>query len=261
MKASNQFDVYASFYDLLYKDKDYKGESEYINKLISKFLRKRKQNSSLLDLACGTGSHLRELYKKGYSKLSGSDIAKSMISIARKKAIGKGLDIDFFNYSFQDSNKIPGSFDVILSMFSAVNYLTSYRDQSKMLSNVHGLLNNNGLFIFDYWNGYAVTHNYSPVKVLRKKSGDAEIMRISETTLDLMAQKAQVKFTCNYVQKNKKIIEFEEVHHLHYYYFSEIKNLLASHNFEVLHISPFMKMNKELSPSDWNISVVAKKIS
>ena len=46
-----------------------------------------------------------------------------------------------------------------------------------------------------------------------------------------------------------------------YYFFSEMKNLLSAHDFEVLHISPFMDMDKELSPMEWNISIVAKKIS
>jgi SAM-dependent methyltransferase len=260
MKKNAQFDVYAAFYDLLYKDKDYKGEAEYIDQLINKFSEKNKKNLSLLDLACGTGRHLQELYQKGYGNLSGSDISKSMIDLAKKNAESKKQNLQFFNYSFQESDKIENKFDIILSMFSAVNYLTTYVEQSKTLNNIHKLLNKDGLFIFDYWNGNSVTKNYSPVKVLRKKDGDAEIMRISETNLDLINQDAQVKFTCNYMKKDTKIIEFEETHHLHYYYFSEIKNLLASHRFDIVHISPFMKMNNTLSPDEWNISIIARKI-
>ena len=259
MKATSQFSAYAAFYDLLYKDKNYKAEAEYIDHLINKFSKKKKQETHLLDLACGTGRHLQELYLKGYSTLFGSDISKSMIDVARKNAEKQKQDLTFYNYSFQESNKITQKFDVVISMFSAINYITSYEEQSKTLHNIFNLLNKNGLFIFDFWNGNAVTQIYSPVKVLRKKAKDSEIIRISETHLDLINQDAIVKFTCNYLKKDKKILEFEETHHLHYYYFSEIKNMLTSHHFEIIHISPFMQMNKSVSPQDWNISIIAKK--
>lgn len=261
MKSDNsQFDFYAAFYDLLYKDKDYKGESEYIDKLISEFLNKEKSNTSLLDLACGTGKHLFELSSKGYASLSGSDISNSMIEIAKQNAEIKAKKVVFYNHSFQEADKINQTFDVVISMFSAMNYLTSYTDQSKTLSNIHSLLNSGGIFIFDYWNGCAVTESYSPVKVLKKKQDEAEIIRISETNLDLIDQTATVKFTCNYFKDDLRIANFEETHYLHYYYFSEMKNLLVSHGFEILHVSPFMHMDKSVTPQEWNISIIAKKI-
>jgi SAM-dependent methyltransferase len=260
MESQLQFDAYAAFYDLLYKDKDYEGESTYIDQLISKFIKKEKSRTSLLDLACGTGRHLQELYAKGYLHLSGSDISKPMIDIAKKNAEKAKKNIAFHNHSFQEANNIQQKFDVVISMFSAVNYLTSYADQSLTLTNIHKLLDTGGLLIFDYWNGCAVTESYSPLKVLRKKHGDSEILRISETSLDLINQNATVKFTCNYFESNKRIAEFEETHFLHYYYFSEIRNLLVSHHFEILHTSPFMQAGKAISPNDWNISIIARKV-
>src|SRR6187402_870517 len=105
MKATSQFDVYAAFYDLLYKDKDYRGESEYIDTLITKFLNKDKSKTTLLDLACGTGKHLLELSTMGYTSLSGSDISKSMIDIATKNTEAKRKKIAYYNHSFQEANK------------------------------------------------------------------------------------------------------------------------------------------------------------
>lgn len=261
MESNAQFDVYAAFYDLLYKDKDYKAEADYIDALIKRYALQKDADIELLDLACGTGRHLKELGKKGYRRLSGSDISKAMIDVARSSASDSGPDINYYNHSFQDADKIAGKFDVVLSMFSAVNYITSYEDQSHTLQNIHGLLKEGGIFLFDYWNGNAVVDYYSPVKVLRKKSGDAEIMRISETNINLLSQDAFVKFTCMYTENGRRHDEFVEVHHLHYYFFSEMLNLLKSHRFEVLHMSPFMHIDKAADPKDWNISIVAKRIS
>lgn len=254
-----QFNIYAKFYDLLYKDKDYQKEAKYIDSLILKYSTKQKSDLSVLDLACGTGRHLFELSSLGYQSLSGSDISSAMIEVAVEQAKSVNKDIQFHNYSFQESDQITGRFDVVLSMFSAVNYLTDFKDQEKTFRNIHSLLNDKGLFIFDYWNGYAVTRDYSPVKVLRKKHQQAEIVRISTTELDLIRQGTTVKFNCMYLEDDKKISEFEEVHHLHYYYFSEMHNLLSTAGFKVLHQSPFMQQDKSVDPYDWNISIVAQK--
>ncbi|MFI5152021.1 MAG: class I SAM-dependent DNA methyltransferase [Chitinophagales bacterium] len=256
---STQFGNYARFYDLLYRDKNYSGESQYINSLISKFCKKSKEDISVLDLACGTGRHLIELSNLGYERLNGSDISSSMIEMAKENMVRFNKNISLHNYSFQESDRIGSSgFDIVLSMFSAVNYITSFEDQVKSLQNVNHLLKEDGLFIFDYWNGNAVVRDYSPIKVLRKEDGDREIIRISRTRIDRIEQSAEVSFQCIYLEEDKKIDDFEEVHHLHYYFISEMRSLLKMSQFKIIQESPFME-ERELDPFDWNISVVAQK--
>ena len=55
-------DLYSQYYDLLYSDKDYGKEVEYIDSLI-------KENSNntqtILDMGCGTGKHAELLCDKG----------------------------------------------------------------------------------------------------------------------------------------------------------------------------------------------------
>lgn len=258
--STKQFDTYARFYDLLYKDKNYPQEAAYIDQLIRKHHRNEPSGLSLLDLACGTGKHLFELSSLGYGNLSGSDIASAMVDVAKEESKKlKIKNIHFYNYSFQNSDQIRSEFDVIISMFSAINYLTSLSDQLKTLKNIHGLLKTNGLFIFDYWNGNAVVRDYSPVKFLKKKSGNEEIMRISTTEIDTIAQAVSVRFNCLYREGNKVLNEFEETHSLHYYHFSEMYNLLELSGFEVIHTSPFMAPDSTLGSHDWNVSIVARK--
>ena len=47
-------DNYSRYYNLLYSDKDYLGESRYIDGLIQKYSPGAK---NVLDLGCGTGRH------------------------------------------------------------------------------------------------------------------------------------------------------------------------------------------------------------
>lgn len=255
-----QFETYATFYDLLYKDKDYKGEASYIHQLIQRFLPKPPAQIKVLDLACGTAKHIFELHQGGYT-VAGSDISAPMVEIARERADSKRLAIPFYTYSFQEADQIQDSFDVVISMFSALNYLTSYEDQVKSLKNIHHLLREDGILIFDFWNGNAVVKDYSPVKVLKKSDDATSIMRISETTIDPLKQDVFVKFTCLTFEGDVKVQEFDETHHLHYYYFPEIFNLLKQCGFKIEFVCPFMETDKAITPSEWNISVVARKVS
>ncbi|NJN27895.1 MAG: class I SAM-dependent methyltransferase [Cyclobacteriaceae bacterium] len=251
-------DKYSDFYDLLYKDKNYKDEALFIDKLITGYYNQQKE-IQLLDLACGTGRHLDELHNIGYVQLSGSDISGSMIKVAEERFKTQGKSVKLYNSSFQKSNEIPGEYDVVISMFSAVNYIINYQDQVLSFRNIYNLLKKGGVFIFDFWNGNAVVDHYSPVKVVRKKEGDKEIQRISETSIDTITQDVTVKFTCSLYEQEKRELEFIESHNLHYYYFPEIKNLLYQTGFSVDKICPFMNADAEVNPMDWNIAVVAKK--
>lgn len=49
-------DVYLRYYDLLYKDKDYKREADYVDALIKKYHPEPKSIKNLLELGCGTGN-------------------------------------------------------------------------------------------------------------------------------------------------------------------------------------------------------------
>lgn len=255
---SSQFNQYAEFYDLLYREKNYIGESEYIAKIIKKLLPERSIPVTLLDLACGTGKHIFHLEKMGFT-VEGSDISSNMISVARESAKTNGSKAIFYNRSFQESHKIQKNYDVIISMFSAIDYLTSFDDFLLALKNISGLLNDDGIFIFDYWNGNAVTRDYDPVKVVRKSDMKGELLRISETSLDLVKQIATVKFSCMYFVDGKRMHDFTELHPMRYYFFQEMFNILESNGFEIIYTSPFMNFDGLIDPYDWNISVGLKK--
>ena len=163
-KAKSRFSKYAPFYDLLYEDKDYGAEAYFISDLIKDF--KNDKKLTLLDAGCGTGIHAIELSKLGYI-LEGSDISREMIEIAREKVKKTKFSVRFHNESFQSLNKIHGSFDVILCMFSSINYLTRLEDVDIFFRNVFSLLKKDGIFIFDFWNGEAVEKGFSKVRTKR----------------------------------------------------------------------------------------------
>lgn len=255
---SQPFDVYARYYDMMYTGKDYKGEAEYIAGLIRRFAAEQKRPLRVLDLACGTGKHAFELSALGFD-MQGSDISGTMIAVARESAASRGASIQFHNESFQTCDRLQGPFDVVISMFSAIDYVTTHPDLLRTMANVHGLLSDGGLFIFDYWNAAAVTASYSPVRVLRKSDARGELVRVSETTLDPVAQVASIHYTCLYLTGGEKV-EFEEIHRMRYHTFTEMELLLRTQGFDLLNRCPFLEPDKDARPDDWNIGIVARKV-
>ena len=84
MKNQLLYKKLAKYYDLVYSWKDYKKEANKIRKLIKKY--KKSEGKGLLDVACGTGGHLKFL-KSNFS-CTGIDINDEMLKIAKKKVRG-----------------------------------------------------------------------------------------------------------------------------------------------------------------------------
>jgi len=84
MKKELLYKDLAKYYDLVYHWKDYKKESQKIKQLITKY--KKSKGKNLLELACGTGKHLKFLHKN-FSCI-GTDINQGMIQVAKKQIKG-----------------------------------------------------------------------------------------------------------------------------------------------------------------------------
>ena len=83
---------------LLYSDKNYEGEVEYVNKLIKENTGSAK---TLLDMGCGTGKHAELLCDKGY-KVHGVDLSEDMLKIAQNRRKGKEDRLSFSHSNIQE---------------------------------------------------------------------------------------------------------------------------------------------------------------
>ena len=74
----------AEVYDLIYKDKDYERECDFLEEIFKKYSTIFPVKT-VLDAGCGSGGHAIPLAKRGY-RVVGFDLSEVMISQARKKA-------------------------------------------------------------------------------------------------------------------------------------------------------------------------------
>jgi len=157
-KEKKAFEGSAEIYDLLYQDKDYESEVDFIEK----FLKENGIDNSkkIIELGCGTGNYLRVLLKRGYD-LTGMDISNEMLDIARRKCNCKVFQGDISNFSMNEK------FDVCLAMFDVLGYVNENEKLLKTLDNIKKILNKNGLLIFQVWNGLGVLYD-KPEKRVKK---------------------------------------------------------------------------------------------
>lgn len=252
------FGLYAEVYDLLYQDKDYGAESEFVAALIRRFAATAGGGARIVDLACGTGRHAIHLAKMGF-RVAGSDISAQMVAVAKAAIDTARLDVPLFVQPLQSCGRIKGQFDVALAMFSSLGYLQSREDLSAALSGVQSLLMTGGLLIFDVWNGLATLKEYSPVRVKRVSGASSSVLRVSRTTLDALRQIANVNFEFVVMPQGRPPVEFTEQHLVRFYLPREMTDILESSGFQVLLQCPFMDAGRALEPSDWNMTFVARK--
>jgi ubiquinone/menaquinone biosynthesis C-methylase UbiE len=162
----------AKYYDKIYHWKDYKKESEKIKSLIKKF--KRSKGKEMLDVACGTGSHIPFL--KNQFNITGLDLDKDMLKEARKKL----PDIKFLSGDMRTFH-LKKKFDVIVCLFSAIAYMHTRAELRKAIRNFSGHLKEGGLMIIE---GFIPPKEFKPdlVHGVYFNEPDLKIFRATKAT-------------------------------------------------------------------------------
>ncbi|MGC8770564.1 MAG: class I SAM-dependent DNA methyltransferase [Brevinematia bacterium] len=248
--------LYSKYYDLLYKDKDYKREVDYIETLI-------KENISfatnILDFGCGTGRHAELLCERGYM-VHGIDISEDMIKVAKGRIKGKEGRL-YFTCGNVEEMKLDGSFDVVISLFHVLSYQNSNKQLENVFDFVRNVLKDNGIFIFDFWYGPAVLTDRPTIRIKRLEENDIKITRIAEPVL--YPQKNLVEVNYEIFIENKLTGEVEnlkEIHNMRYFFDLELEYMLEKTGFSVIKKLKWLSLKDEPDFQTWYVVWVVKKI-
>jgi len=220
------FGAYSTYYDLLYKDKDYKSEADFVNKLIHEYLPGSK---SILDLGCGTGKHDIELAAKGYN-VTGIDKSVEMLTIAKKNI--NQLEEEIANrLSYIDGDvrsiRLNKYYDVVISLFHVFSYQQTNLDIKKFLRTVKTHLSDPGLLIFDFWYGPAVLTQMPSNRTKFFDDNSTHIERIAEPKIYPNDNIVDVQYKIAVQSKIDNLInEFSETHRMRYLFGPEVKYFL-----------------------------------
>ena len=136
------YDRSAEIYDAIYSFKNYEKEAAKLHELIQ--VHKRSAGNDLLEVACGTGSHIT--YLKNNYTVEGLDINARMLRLARKKH----PDI-VFHRGDMASFKLNKQFDAITCLFSAIGHLKTKRKLGFAIRNMSQHLKPGGVLIVEPW--------------------------------------------------------------------------------------------------------------
>jgi SAM-dependent methyltransferase len=133
----------AHIYDLIYAaiGKDYAQEADEIRLLV----RERNPTArTLLDVACGTGGHLRHL--RDTFEVSGVDLDSGMLDQAKLRLPGVRLV-----ESDMTALDLGEKFDVVVCLFSSVGYMKDTDQLDRAVGSMAAHLNSRGILIVDGW--------------------------------------------------------------------------------------------------------------
>jgi SAM-dependent methyltransferase len=182
----------ARLYDVFYAAKPYHEEARFVSDCFAEA--GLASGARILDLACGTGGHALELAALGY-EVVGVDIAEGMLEEARKKASARGLTVEFQCQDLRQLDVGEGAFDAAICLFDSLGYLLADADISEALRRVTRSLKPGGGFVVEAWHGAAMLSDYDRVRVRRFGLPAGEIVRISETEIDVESESATVSYT------------------------------------------------------------------
>jgi SAM-dependent methyltransferase len=253
----NVFSNYARYYDLLYRDKDYVGESQFIHRLIQTHAPKAQ---TILELGCGTGTHGVLLAKEGY-QLHGVDLSQEMLAKAGDRLTQLPAELAArlqFTYGDVREVRLNQTFDVVLSLFHVISYQTTNDDLLAAFATVKEHLNPGGIFIFDVWYGPAVLSDRPVVRVKRIEDEAIQVTRVSEPVMYPNENWVDVNYQVFIRNKvNQAVEELQETHRMRYLFKPEIEILLRQLQMEVIDAREWMS-DQEPGFNTWGVYFVVK---
>lgn len=251
------FQQYASYYNLLYKDKDYAGEAAYVHQLLQKHA---PSAQTLLEFGCGTGQHARYLARHGY-RIHGIDQSAEMLRQAQtlQQELPQKIE-EKLTWSQGDIRavRLQQKFDAIISLFHVLSYQTTNTDLHATFATARYHLNPGGIFLFDCWYGPGVLSDLPTIRIKRMEDEQIIVTRIAEPVMYPNENYVDVKYQVFIKDKaSGRIKEFQESHRMRYLFAPELQELFACAGMRLIgSYHNFSERPPELST--WNAYFIGK---
>lgn len=246
------FADYGCYYDLLYRDKDYQGEAEYVADLVKRF---GSGSGSLLDMGCGTGGHAIIFAQMAF-EVVGVDLSEQMIAEAQKKLLEVGGEVTekvCFEAGDIRTLNLGRKFDAAVSLFHVMSYQTKNEDLHSVFERAREHLKPGGIFVFDFWYGPGVLTDRPEVREKVLTDGAIEIHRTARPRMICNDNCVDVNFELTIEDKATKQTErIEESHRMRYLFLPEVKGYLESTGFDFAFAYEWLS-DKEPGFDSWQV--------
>lgn len=146
-------------------------EVDFIEKFIP------SKDCVIIDVGCGIGRHVGELYKRGYQNIYGYDFSSNLISIAKKN--NSDIESHFFVSDCRKMKNVPKA-DVVLCLYDVIGSFAEQKENEKIVNQIKKHCKKNGIVITSVMN-MELTENIAknkfdvyknPKKLFKLKASD-----------------------------------------------------------------------------------------
>lgn len=204
-----------------------------------------------MDVGCGTGEHACELAKRKYY-VNGIDISPDMIQVAREK--NSNLNFDVMDICAQSTAQ---QYDMAMAMSHVVGYQLENDMLYNFLANINKSLKKDSIFIFNFYNGAALSeYKLRPMeKVVR---GDNVIITRYSCAKNLLINN-ELLLNYKYIIEDDDVSVINIEERMRYFTCKEIDFALGITGFEVIAMKNYLTEDV-LDENEWNGFCIAKKV-
>jgi SAM-dependent methyltransferase len=243
------FKAYSRYYDLLYRDKDYAAEAEYVRNLLR---RQGVESGDLLEFGSGTGKHGRLLAQQGYN-VHGIESSAEMVAAAQLTPGFTCQQGDILTI------RMDRTYSAVLSLFHVISYQTTNKQLEAVFVTAAAHLKPGSLFVFDFWYNPTVCAQKPAVRVKRMSDDQVEITRIAEPVIHANENRVDVHYTIFARELRTGVVHtLQEVHPMRYFSLPEIDLLADTHGFDRIGAEEF-STGKIPSEDTWGVCVILQK--
>ena len=251
--------LHAARYDLIYADKPYRREADFVAERVSR-LRGGAGPGSLMDVACGTGRHALEFAAMGWH-VTGIDYNPELLERARENAATRGLEVVFLEQDMRALDVAGRPFDVVTCLFDSIGYGLEDDAIVEALRGMGRHLSPTGVLAVEFLHSAAVVRHHSPVKVRRFGTpGGGLIVRISETELDRRNQLIHVSYEVIELAPGHSGYErATETQSNRFFSPDDMRALMTRAQLDVRAIAPAYEKDAAISDDTWHLIAFARR--
>lgn len=196
------FSSSTDIYDVIYSWKDYASEAAIVKALIDQEL---PEATSVLDVACGTGEHIRHLLPLKSYDVTGIDIEPGFVQIAASKNPQA-----HFVCADMAEFELNTRFDVVLCLFSAIGYVKTLEAAQRAILQFAKHVAPGGVILVEPW---FPPDEWRPstVHVISTEANDTKVVRMSRSDVNGRISTVDFHYLVGTIAQ---IRHFREVHEL-----------------------------------------------
>lgn len=252
------FGDYARYYNVLYQDKDYAGEADFVLSCLKRHAAPR----TLLDLGCGTGRHALEMARRGVS-VTGVDMSATMLDMGRQMLatapdVPPGLTPPRLLEGDARTVRLDAQFDAVTSLFHVMSYQNTEEDALAVLETARRHLKPGGCFLFDFWYGPGVLTDPPTERDRVMADEQTRVRRHAHPVHRISDNIVEVHYDIRLTDKaTGKESALSEVHSMRYWFLPELRYLARQAGFSRMAEGAWLRDSLEDAfPAPWNAWMV-----